>query len=81
MVEFPDDTGDRIREKTFKGPLHQQLREALLFIKNSIIQEQIIKVDGVAEARRFFNIPFAAVEEALSNAVYHRLWKAFHKRC
>ena len=37
-----------------------------------IIQEQIIKVDGVAEARRFFNIPFAAVEEALSNAVYHK---------
>lgn len=72
VVEFPDDTGDRIREKTFRGPLHQQLREALIYIKNSIIQEQIIKVDGVAEARRFFNIPFAAVEEALSNAVYHK---------
>ena len=72
VVEFPDDTGDRIREKTFRGPLHQQLREALLYIKNSIIQEQIIKVDSVAEARRFFNIPFAAVEEALSNAVYHK---------
>ena len=72
VVEFPDDTGDRIREKTFRGPLHQQLSEALLYIKNSIIQEQIIKVDGVAEARRFFNIPFAAVEEALSNAVYHK---------
>ena len=72
VVEFPDDTGDRIREKTFKGPLHQQLREALLYIRNSIIQEQVIKVDGIAEARRFFNIPFAAVEEALSNAVYHK---------
>ena len=72
VVEFPDDTGDRIREKTFRGPLHQQLREALLYIKNSIIQEQSIKVDGVAEARRFFNIPFAAVEEVLSNAVYHK---------
>ena len=72
VVEFPDDTGNRIREKSFRGPLDQQLREALLYIKNSIIQEQIIKVDGVAEARRFFNIPFAAVEEALSNAVYHK---------
>ena len=72
VVEFPDDTGDRIREKTFRGPLHQQLREALLFIKNSIIQEQVIKVDGLAEARRFFNVPFAAVEDALSNAVYHK---------
>lgn len=72
VVEFPDDTGDSIREKTFKGPLHQQLREALLYIKNSILQEQVIKVDGVAEARRFFNYPYAAVEEALSNAVYHK---------
>ena len=53
VVEFPDDTGDRIREKTFRGPLHQQLREALLYIKNSIIQEQIIKVDGVAEPEDF----------------------------
>ena len=72
VVEFPDDTGDRIREKTFKGPLHQQLREALLYIKNSVLQEQIIKRDDVAEARRFFNYPYAAIEEALSNAVYHK---------
>ena len=83
VVEFPDDTGDRIREKTFKGPLHQQLREALLYIRNSIIQEQVIKVDGIAEARRFFNIPFAAVEEALSNAVYHKgydVWEPIEVR-
>ncbi|PWM35979.1 MAG: AAA family ATPase [Clostridiales bacterium] len=72
IVEFPDDTGDRIREKTFKGPLHQQLREALQYIKNSILQEQVVKVDGVAEARRFFNYPYAAIEESLSNAVYHK---------
>jgi ATP-dependent DNA helicase RecG len=72
IVEFPDNSGDRIREKTFKGPLHQQLREALQYIKNSIIQEQVVKVADVAEARRFFNYPFAAIEEALSNAVYHK---------
>jgi ATP-dependent DNA helicase RecG len=72
IVEFPDNSGDRIREKTFKGPLHQQLREALQYIKNSIIQEQVVKVAEEAEARRFFNYPFAAIEEALSNAVYHK---------
>ena len=37
VVEFPDDLGgDKIIEKTFKGPLHQQLREALLYIQNSV---------------------------------------------
>lgn len=73
VVQFPDDLGgDKIIENTFKGPLHQQLREALLFIRNSIIQEQVVKLPEVAEAKRFFNYPFAAIEEALSNAIYHK---------
>ncbi len=82
VVQFPDGLGgDRIIEKTFKGPLHQQLREALQYIQNSVIQEQIIKFPDRAEAHRFFNYPYAAVEESLCNAAYHLLWKAFHKRC
>ena len=73
VVQFPDDLGgDRIIEKTFKGPLHQQLREALQFIQNSVIQEQVLKLPDRAEAKRFFNYPYAAIEEALSNAVYHK---------
>lgn len=61
VVEFPDDSGSTIREKIFKGPIHQQLREALQYMKNSILQEQVVKVDGVTEVRRFFNYPYAAV--------------------
>ncbi|MDE6993709.1 MAG: putative DNA binding domain-containing protein, partial [Lachnospiraceae bacterium] len=73
VVQFPDDLGgDRIIEKIFKGPLHQQLREALQYIQNSIIQEQIIKIPNKAEADRFFNYPYAAIEESLCNAVYHK---------
>lgn len=73
VVQFPEDLGgDKIIEKTFKGPLHHQLREALQYIQNAVIQEQVIKLPDVAEARRFFNYPFAAIEESLSNAVYHK---------
>ena len=73
VVEFPDDLGgDRITETTFRGPLHQQLRDALRYIRNNIIKEQVIKLPDVAEAQRFFNYPFASIEESLSNAVYHR---------
>ena len=73
VVQFPDDLGgDRIIEKTFKGPLHQQLREALQYIQNSVIQEHVLKLPNVAEAKRHFNYPYAAIEEALSNAVYHK---------
>ena len=73
VVQFPEDLGgDQIIEKTFKGPLHQQLREALQYIRNSVIQEQIIKFPDRAEAERFFNYPYAAIEESLCNAVYHK---------
>ena len=73
VVEFPEDLGgDRIVEKTFTGPLHIQLREAMLYIKNRIIQEEIVKLPNVPEARRFYNYPEAAIEEALANAVYHK---------
>ena len=67
-------TRDNIIEKTFKGPIHQQLRDALQYIKNVIITEKVVKHPDRAEADRFFNFPYAAVEEALSNAVYHRAY-------
>ena len=73
IVQFPDDLGgDKIIEKSFKGPLQQQLREALLYIHNTVITEQIIKHPDRAEADRFFNYPYAAIEESLCNAVYHK---------
>ena len=82
VVQFPDDLGgDKIIERTFRGPLHQQIRESLLYIRNSVITEQVIKHSDRAEADRFFNYPYAAIEESLCNAVYHKLWKAFHKLC
>jgi ATP-dependent DNA helicase RecG len=73
VVYFPDDEGgDIIQEEIFKGPLDHQLRSALRHISNSFISERIIKVPDQAEAIRFFNYPYSAIEEALVNAVYHR---------
>lgn len=73
VVYFPDDEGgDVIQEEIFKGPLDHQLRSALRHIRNSFISERIIKVPDQAEAIRFFNYPYLAIEEALVNAVYHR---------
>ena len=75
VVEFPDGVGgDQIEEKTFKGPLHQQLREALRYIQNAIIKERVVKHPDRAEADRFFNYPYAAIEESLANAVYHKAY-------
>lgn len=75
VVQFPEGLGGNdIIENTFKGPIHQQLRDALQFIKNAIITEKVVKHPDRAEADRFFNYPYAAVEEALSNAVHHRAY-------
>lgn len=75
IVQFPEGLGGNdIIENIFKGPIHQQLRNALQFIRNTIITEKVIKYPDRAEADRFFNYPYAAIEEALSNAVYHRAY-------
>lgn len=69
---YHDDIGDSFSEKVFNGPIHQQLRQALSHIKTLVIEEHVQKVEGQAEANRFYNYPFQALEEALANAVYHR---------
>ena len=75
VVDKPDPTGEGMTEQIFTGPLDKQLRDALSYIKNYIIKERIYKVGNKAEAERFFNYPYAAVEEVLSNAVYHKSYQ------
>ena len=72
---YHDDIGDSFTEKVFRGPIHQQLRQALSHIKTLVIAEHVQKVEGQAEAIRFYNYPFQAVEEALANAVYHKSYE------
>ncbi|HCT93064.1 MAG TPA: AAA family ATPase [Lachnospiraceae bacterium] len=75
VVDKPDPAGVGMTEKIFTGPLDRQLRDALSYIKNYIIKEKIIKFPDQAEAVRVFNLPYAAVEESLSNAVYHKSYQ------
>ncbi|MBF0387116.1 MAG: hypothetical protein HQL20_04585 [Candidatus Omnitrophica bacterium] len=75
VVKYKDDVGDDFDEKIFTGPAHEQVRAALVYIKNLVIVEYVHKVDGRAEADRFFNYPYAAIEESLVNAVYHRSYE------
>ena len=75
VVAFPKGLGgDEIDEKTFRGPLDQQLRDALRYISNNYIQRKIIKYPDRAEADHIYNYPYAALEEALANAVYHKAY-------
>lgn len=75
VVDKPDPTGIGMTEKTFKGPLDKKLRDALAYIRNYIIKEYVTKVPDTELAIRAFNWPYQAVEEALSNAVYHKSYQ------
>ena len=75
VVDKPEPTGHRMTEKIFTGPLDRQLKDALSYIQNYIIKEYVTKVQGQAEAVRAYNWPYEAVEEALSNAVYHKSYQ------
>lgn len=75
IVEFRDEVGDKFSEKQFSGPIHQQLKDSLAYLRNAIIREEVAKVRGKEKSLRFFNYPYEAIEEALANAVYHRSYE------
>ena len=76
VVHFPDGPGaDTFTERIFNGPLHTILQNALAYIRSLVIVEKVIKYPDRAEADRFFNYAFVAIEEALCNAVYHRSYE------
>ncbi len=74
VVDIPNPTGEGMVEKVFTGPIQRQLKDTLLYIKNYVLKEKIYKFDDKAEAKRIFNYPYRAVEELLTNAVYHKAY-------
>lgn len=62
-------------EKTFTGPIWKQVNDALDYIKNTVIEQKVEKVQGQAEAERFYNYPYNALEETLVNAVFHKSYQ------
>lgn len=75
LVNIPDPTGQGMEERIFSGPVHQQLQDALNYIRNNVIAERVFKVDDRAEAERYYNYSYPAIEEFLSNAVYHKSYQ------
>ncbi len=72
LAIHPDDTGRNFITETFKGPLHHQIRNCLAYLKTNVIQTEVRKITGQAQSRTFSNYPFNALEEVISNAVYHK---------
>lgn len=72
IVYKPDPAGFDMRERTVTGPLDRQIRTTVDIIRNYYLEEYVTKQEDRPEAIRVFNYPMAAVEETVTNAVYHR---------
>ena len=69
------EASDDFVEKTFTGPIWKQVIDALDYIKNTVIEQKVEKIQGQAEAVRFYNYPYNALEEALVNAIFHKSYR------
>ncbi len=75
IIIYKDKSGTEYEEKTFKGPIHHQLKSALKFITDNVIRRAIKKTKNKAKSEHNYNYPFLAIREALVNAVYHRSYE------
>lgn len=75
VVDMPNPTGEGMTEQIFQGPIQRQLQDALMYLQNYAIRSRTTKSPNVAQATTVYNYPYAAVEEVLSNAVYHRSYQ------
>lgn len=76
VVLYSDYEGVTFTEKTFRGALFKQINNVLEYLRSVVLAEKVIKIPGRAEAKRIWNYPYEAVEEAVVNAFYHRSYES-----
>ncbi len=75
VVQFAQGAGgDVLEERTFRGPLHSQLRDCITYLRN-LSTAHVEKQANEPETKGWVSYPLAAFEEALVNAVYHRSYE------
>lgn len=79
IVIYPrgkDDAPDNFIEiDPIKGPVNIVIQKALDFLRTMVIQQRVQKVPTQAEAIRTYNYPYQALEEAVTNSMYHRSYQ------
>ncbi|OUP21751.1 ATP-binding protein [Lachnoclostridium sp. An196] len=73
--------GERFLDnRRIEGTLPEMLDGAIQFVRKNMKIKTIIDPD-TGKRTDHTDYPVEAVREAVLNALVHRLWKAFHKRC
>ena len=70
-----DDPDNFIEIDPIKGPVNIIIQKALDFLRTMVIQQRVQKVPTQAEAIRTYNYPYQALEEAVTNSMYHRSYQ------
>lgn len=76
IVIFPkgkqQDPSNFIEVPPIKGPIDRMIMDAMSYLRTNIIKENVQKLSYTEKADRCFNYPEEAIEEAVSNTIYHR---------
>lgn len=81
IVIFPEgrerNPDNMIEATTIKGTVPYMIKATLDYLKTNVVKERIIKIRDRQEPLKFFNYPYAALEEGVTNALYHRDYKLY----
>ena len=72
IVYLPDPTGEGMEEQIINGPLDLQIESAMGYFRRNVMKVLTVKHPDTPIADRIYNYPESAIEEILSNALYHR---------
>ena len=75
IVTFPEGREKnprRFTEKIFKGSVPHIISQTMDYFRTYVLYEMVQKVPDRAEANRYWNYPYEALEEAVVNSLYHR---------
>lgn len=64
-------------ERIFKNGVPWMIWDALHYIQTIVLEEHIVKQKDRPESIRYYNFPYQALEEAVSNALYHRDYQEY----
>lgn len=81
IVFFPEgrerNPDNMIEAPVIKGTVPFMIKSTLDYLKTIVVKERIIKVPDKQEPIKFFNYPYAALEESVTNALYHRDYRLY----
>ena len=76
IVLFPEgcinNPSNMIEAPVIEGPIPEMIDRTMSYLETNVIKERIIKPKNDLRSIRFYNYPYQALEEAVTNALYHR---------